>query len=181
MAMPIINLPLERIERANGARFDGYVDDRLLNPDLVDRMASCLSHLQIRNAPFFEEESWSYNRTREERSINIAGGLPQNIAKALSKPEAKEAASGLQGSQWVSILRNSMAHGGIVYLDSDGRTARDSPTAFFVFISGRFNRDECGRPIGLNAVDTLRVSFDGFRRFLDLWVRWLSEATDDDA
>jgi len=174
MAMPIINLPIERVERCNGARFDGYIDDRGLDPELSRRMSACLGGQQIRHASFFEEGAWSYYRAPLTVPVNISEGFPDLFAIELEKPEATAAASSLPGSQWSSILRNSMAHGGIVYLDEDGRTARHRPAKFFVFVSGRFDRDDCGRPVKLNAVETLRVSLSQFRVFLRLWVLWLN-------
>ncbi|MES2432883.1 MAG: hypothetical protein V4586_03560 [Pseudomonadota bacterium] len=175
MAMPIINLPIERVERCNGARFDGYIDDRQLAPKLSKRMKACLGNRQIQRSPFFQAGAWSYFRAALTNPINISDGFPDHLAIELEKPEATAAASRLPGSQWSSILRNSMAHGGVVYLDAHGRTARHKPAKFFVFVSGRFDRDDCGRPVGLNAVETLRVSLDQFREFLRLWVQWLNE------
>jgi hypothetical protein len=175
MAIPIINMPIERIERCNGARFDGYIDDRNLDPELSERMHGCLGSQQVHNAPFFLAGAWSYYRAQLTEPINISDGFPDEVAIELGKPDAVVAASKLPGSQWSSILRNSMAHGGVVYLDADGRTARHRPAKYFVFVSGRFDRDNCGRPIKLNSVETLRVSIRQFREFLHLWVRWLNE------
>ena len=42
MAIPIINLPIERIERRNCASFDGFIDDSNLDPELSKRMRDCL-------------------------------------------------------------------------------------------------------------------------------------------
>ncbi|VDC27467.1 hypothetical protein [Pseudogemmobacter humi] len=174
MAIPIVNLPIERIERRNGARFDGYIDDRNLDPKLSERMHVCLGNQKIQNAPFFLAGAWSYFRAQLAEPINISDGFPDEIAIELARPDAVVAASTLPGSQWSSILRNSMAHGGVVYLDADGRTARHRPAKFFVFVSGRFDRDDCGRPIKLNSVETLRVSIPQFREFLRAWVSWLN-------
>jgi hypothetical protein len=177
MAMPIINVPIERIERCNGARFDGYIDDRDLDPELSRRMNVCLGGQQIRHAPFFQDGAWSYFRAPLTIPVNISDGFPDPFAIELEKPEATAAASSLPGSQWSSILRNAMAHGGIVYLDANGRTARHAPAKFFVFVSGRFDRDNCGRPVRLNAVETLRISMNQYWVFLHLWVQWLTNPT----
>jgi hypothetical protein len=174
IAMPIINLPIERIERQNGVRFDGYVDDRKLDNDLSVRMKLVLGSRRIGLASFFVEGAWAYHRTVRDKPINISNGFPDETAALLAQKTASEAASGLAGKQWCSILRNSLAHGGIAYLDKDGKTARDRPAKFFVFVSGRFDRDDCGRPVGLDAIDTLRISTQDFRAFLKLWVKWLN-------
>jgi hypothetical protein len=179
LAMPIINLPIERIERQNGTRFDGYVDDRMLDEALAQRMKTTLGSKKVSSAPFFIEGVWAYHRSQQKQPINISDGFPDDIAEALLQQAAHEAASGLAGSQWSSILRNSLAHGGVAYLDEEGGTAQHRPAKYFVFVNGSFDRDECGRPIGLNAVHSLRVSTHDFKIFLNLWVRWLNDVDQD--
>ena len=172
LANPMINLPIERVERHQGNKIKGYADDSEIRPEVAERITSCLGGNPIRNAPFYNEEAWAYHR-EESEEINIGFGLPNCVADALSKPEAISLATRLPGSQWASILRNSLAHGGIAYLDADGRMAHDSPADMFVFVNGRYKRDDCGRPVKLIGVDTLRVSMSNFQSFLRSWVGWL--------
>jgi hypothetical protein len=174
MAMPIINLPIERIERRVSARVEGYVADHEQDAALTRRMQERLGAKPIRNAPFFVHGDWSYYEAMVEAPLNIAFGFPDEIAQRLRDPAAVNAASALRGNQWTSVLRNSLAHGGIAYLDQAGNTARESPTHFLAFVSGSFDHDECGRPVRLKAVRTLRISMKDFRSFLHAWVHWLN-------
>lgn len=174
MAVPIINLPIERIERRVSSRVEGYVDDQHQDTALTKRMQDRLGSKPIRNAPFFVHGHWSYDEAMVDGPVNIAFGFPDEIAQRLREPAAVDAASALHGNQWTSVLRNSLAHGGVAYLDQAGNTARESPTHFLAFVSGSFDQDECGRPIRLKAVRTLRISMTDFRSFLRAWVHWLS-------
>lgn len=174
MAYPIVNLPVERIERANPEPFKGYVNDREIDVDLAKRMSDVLGAAQIENAPFFNSKAWAYHHHVTEQAINLADGLPYKIAEKLKEQSAITRAAALPGSQWIAILRNSMAHGGIIYLDKDGRAAYEGPTEYFAFVRGRFQRDDCGRNAKLEAIDVLRVSFGEFKIFLERWVKWLN-------
>ncbi len=174
MAMPIINLPIERIEKRISAQVDGYVDDQHHDTVLAKRMQDCLGGKPIRNAPFFVHGHWSYHQATVEHPVNIANGFPDDIAQQLREPAAIEAASAMNGNQWSSVLRNSLAHGGVAYLDRAGNTAWDAPTHYLAFVSGGFEYDECGRPIKLKSVRTLRISMTDFRSFLHSWVHWLN-------
>ena len=179
MAMPIINLPIERVERRNGARVDSYVDERNHDTALAGRMNERLGGSPIGNAPFFVPGHWSFYQCQVDQSINIADGFPAHLAQGLEDPAAIDAASALQGSLWSSILRNSLAHGGVAYLDRNGYTASEAPTYYLAFISGNFEHDECGRPIRLRAVRTLRISMTNFMNFLREWVRWLNNGDEN--
>ena len=174
MAMPIINLPIERIERRVSARVEGYVDDHDLDTALTRRMQERLGAKPIRNAPFFVHGHWSYDQAIADAPVNIANGFPEDVAHRLGKPAAVDAASNLPGNQWSSVLRNSLAHGGIAYLDKAGNSAWETPTHYLAFVSGSYDHDECGRPIRLKAVRTLRISMTDFRSFLHTWVQWLN-------
>ncbi|SHJ12954.1 hypothetical protein SAMN04488012_10572 [Palleronia salina] len=87
----------------------------------------------------------------------------------------------MPASQWVSLLRNAMAHGGIAYLDENGRSRHGTPVKMFAFVSGKYGKPKCefadaacrfgmGKLDGLNF---LRISEDDYRSFLGDWVAWL--------
>ena len=62
-----------------------------------------------------------------------------------------------------------MAHGGIAYLDQNGRTSNDEPVKMYAFISGIYGKigDEL---VGLSV---LRINEENYRIFLRKWVEWL--------
>jgi hypothetical protein len=64
-------------------------------------------------------------------------------------------------------VRNALAHGGVAYLDKNGRsTERDA--AMLAFIATE--RDKHRRVTGLNA---LRISQSDFLSFLMAWTDWI--------
>lgn len=116
---------------------------------------------------------------------NIANGLPEGLAEALSGDEAVSAARDMPTSQWVSTLRNAMAHGGIAYLDEIGRSSYGTPVKMFAFVSGKYGKSKCEHAEAdcrfgmgeLEGLNILRISETDYRQFLEAWVAWL-EATD---
>lgn len=170
MSMPIINLPIERMERHKSATGEGYADDRHLNGEVVKELNKRLGGHPARQAPFFDAAAWRYHRAPPP--MNISRGLPQPVAEALLEEQAVAAAGALPGSQWCSILRNALAHGGIAYLSGDGRSLPDAPVTHFAFISGIYERTDTRHE---NAIGyhVLRISEEDYLTFLKLWVRWL--------
>src|SRR5690606_34298465 len=99
--------------------------------------------------------------------------LPDAIAKLLGTEEASERAEKMPTSQWCGILRNAMAHGGIAYLDEDGRSTYGNPVKMLLFVSGKFDP---ANPKKLIAVNLLRISETDYRAFLGRWVTWLTHS-----
>lgn len=185
MSMPILNIPVERIERQiDRAEDEIYADDRPLNPKSVEAFDNTIRKGKLGDAPFYRAGGWSFHSIKQRPFPNIANGLPDIVADALSTEEAVVAARNMNASQWVSILRNAMAHGGIAYLDQDGRSSHGTPVKMFAFISGKFGKPRCmyddadcrygsGK---LERLNILRVSESEYLRFLKAWVAWLEEA-----
>lgn len=180
MAMPIINLPIERIERHIDKPV-GYADDRHISQDAVQAFIDVIRKGPFADAPFFEDAAWSFATVRKEPFFNTADGIPSDIAVYLDGDEAREAARSMPASQWISILRNSLAHGGVAYLDEDGKSGHDSPVKMYAFVSGKYGRLECKNGEGkcpsglgdLEGLNILRVKEGDFRDFLTKWVDWL--------
>jgi hypothetical protein len=174
MSMPILVLPIERIERqATKATAGGYADDRALSPRLAANVADTLGGRPFRKAPFFVRGSWSFLEVGREAKFNIADGVPEGIAFHLGDQVAFDRAANMPTSQWVSTIRNALSHGGIVYLDADGRSRYDSPVKMFAFISGRYEGERKEILVGLNV---LRVSVIDYKEFLARWVNWLKRS-----
>ncbi|RVP95051.1 hypothetical protein [Sinorhizobium meliloti] len=182
MSMPIINLPVERIERQIGlGGFEGYVDDRHVSAQAVDAFRGVIHRGNLEHAPFYQHGAWRFAEYQGE-PINLARGLPEDIASALDEHNAAEDAAAMNANQWMSILRNALAHGGIVYLDEFGRSSYGKPVKMLAFASGKFASGSCphaenedcrGSRGDLTALRILRISEDGYRDFLREWVAWL--------
>lgn len=184
MSMPIINIPTERIEKHLGLRdAEGYVDERHLNPCATEEFNNVLRRGRFSQAPFFKSNAWRFYKYKGE-PINLAHGLPEEIAVELEKGEAEDRAAAMPASQWLGVLRNALAHGGIVYLDERGRSSRDTPVKMFGFVNGRFLDGRCPHekkktcraervPNGLNI---LRINEVDYHDFLHRWVNWMQDS-----
>lgn len=180
LAMPIINLPIERIERQID-KPPGYADDRHISEDAVLAFTDVIRKGRFAAAPFFEDSAWSFTIVREKPFFNTADGIPNKIADSLDGDEAREAALNMPASQWISVLRNALAHGGVAYLDEDGRSGHDRPVKMYAFVSGKYGRSQCKNGEGdcpsglgdLEGLNVLRIEENDFRRFLAKWVDWL--------
>ena len=62
-----------------------------------------------------------------------------------------------------------MAHGGIAYLDENGRTSYGRPVKMYAFISGTYTKTRKE----LATLNVLRISEVNYRTFLRKWVEWL--------
>ena len=105
--------------------------------------------------------------------FNIADLTPNNLAAELGTEQAARKAANMPTSQWSSVLRNALAHGGIAYLDETGQSSSTKPVKMYAFISGKYDERDKERLIGLNI---LRISEANYRVFLRKWVAWLRDA-----
>lgn len=165
--MPIINLPIERLERHKNNGSDGYADDRHIDVKVSAAVDQVLGGQELRRAPFYAQGEWRFATCTQLPLPNLARGLPDAIANQLATDEAATMASRMPTSQWCGILRNAMAHGGIAYLDKNGRRY-GNPVEMLLFASGKFDAGD-----KLVAVNLLRISESDYRAFLGRWVDWL--------
>ncbi len=182
MSMPILNIPVERIERQiDRPEGTGYADDRILNADAVKAFEDVIRRGQLGATPFYRDGAWRFHSMKEGPFPNISKGVPDALAEALSSVEAVDAARKMQAQQWISIIRNAMAHGGIAYLDEHGKSTHGTPVKMYAFVSGKYGKPkcqhaeaECSYGLGmLEKLNILRISETDFREFLREWVTWL--------
>lgn len=182
MSMPILSIPLERIERQiDRPAGTGYADDTFLNPAVVNAFENVIRRGQLGDAPFYKGGAWRFHSIKKGPFLNIAEGIPEPVADRLSSDEAVEAARSMPAQQWISIIRNAMAHGGIAYLDEHGRSSYGTPVKMYAFVSGKYGKPkcqhadaECRYGLGmLEGLNILRVSEMDYRDFLHDWVKWL--------
>ncbi len=184
MSMPIINLPVERIERQVDQPADqSYANDGTLDTQVVDKFNSTIRKGKLGEASFYEAGSWSFVQVCAKQLSNIAHGIPEDITEQLSDKAGATSAEDMPASQWVSILRNALAHGGIAYLDGNGKSTYDKPIKMYAFVSGKYGRLKCEHAVGeclngpsdLEHLNILRISESNYRNFLVKWVTWLNE------
>jgi hypothetical protein len=119
MSVPIINLPIERIERHRNAKNVGYPDDRCIDSRVATVVLDKLGGQRLSKTPFYLPNEWSF-ATYSNPFFNIAKSIPDDLVAELGSEEAALRAGRMPVSQWCSILRNAMAHGGIAYLNESG-------------------------------------------------------------
>lgn len=163
MSTPMIVLPMERLFRPLFSKA-GVANDTELDIKLADRVRDTLGPGQnFSQAPFFEAESWAYLAAAP--TFPVARAWPEETFAQLAAPESFIAAANAPASDILECLRNALAHGGIVYLDQHGRQT-DAATNMLGFAS--YTRDRKG-------LQLLRISVDGYQRFLRAWSNWVSE------
>ena len=166
MSMPIITLPIERL--VNRGQIGKYANDRHLDKAATVAIDHVVGGRPLKDAPFYTPDIWSFFTS--DPDFNIAEPMPDYITEGLSGKKALLDAEGMPVSEFCSILRNSMAHGGIAYLDENGRSTYDRPVAMYAFVSGKFDGD------ALVGLKILRVSEVHYKAFLTKWALWLKSA-----
>lgn len=68
---------------------------------------------KFREPQVYSPGAWSCYYYETDR-FDIADWLPSSIVEGIATPEAEERASEVPISQWVLVLRNALARGGIV-------------------------------------------------------------------
>ena len=175
VSMPIVILPFERILKYKQKRAEGHMNDAVLNPRLADAVDRAIDLKgKVHEAKFFTGP-WQYASLKKGQGFpNLAvEGLPDSVAAQLDAPEAVERARSLSADTFCHILRNALAHGGVLYLDQHGRSNSGAPVRRFAFVS----TDKLNNPTKLHF---LRIKMVDYRAFLQHWVDWLNrEAIDE--
>jgi len=177
MSNPIITLPIERVERhrrraLNG--LEGYADDRPLSPELTNAVDIALGENALEQSPFICAGAWRFSSIPYNEQQNVARYFPDDLAHALAMQDALEEARLMSASRWASCLRNSLAHGGVVYLDADGHQCFGQPTEMIGFVSAQYPKNNMRKPP--ERLVALRITRDDYLTFLRRWVGWLGES-----
>ena len=163
MSTPMLVLPMERLFRPVFNK-GGVANDAELDPVLAERVHDIFDQGRIfGNAPFFAAETWAY--ADAVAIFPVAKAWPPEIFDQLARPEAMAAAAEAPAADVLECLRNALAHGGIAYLDAKGRQTDDA-TNMLAFASNTRDRKR---------LRLLRISVDGYQKFLHAWSAWLGE------
>lgn len=174
ISFPMITIPVERIQRARNGGDEAYANDRELDKQVTAAFDAMLNGA-LKDAPFYVSGHWRFASESETLPINIADGVPEFISDKLNEEDAEAAASEMNASQWVSIIRNSLAHGGVAYLDNAGRSSFGTPVKMYAFVSGTYDQEGYKWPAPLKGLHFLRIGEDQYREFLNRWVGWLGD------
>lgn len=165
MSTPMIVLPMERLYKPLIGR-QGVADDTALDPNLSGRVLEQFDGRSVRNTPFFIEDDWRY--IDATAGFRLADPWPTRVFDTFDDPATVAAAADAPLDRFIGCLRNALSHGGVTYLDQDGRQSH-SGTNMLAFASF----PSVSRTGELRI---LRVSVDGYERFLRLWSGWLAES-----
>jgi len=161
----MIVLPTERILKLLERRPGQVGDEREVDPELDQRIAKAFSPgVTFGVAPFRRGGRWSYVANWER--FNIARDWPQELLHSLAEPEAAKSADEAPAKQIIFDLRNALAHGGVAYLDAEGRQTQGEAAMLAFAAAARSGR---------SALNILRVSEDDFLLFLQSWAQWLAK------
>lgn len=164
ISMPMVMLPIERILKTAA-----HMNDAPLDAALNTAVAAIAGPgVQFHQTPFYQPDKWELEILPKGAGFpNLAlTGLPEPIAKALDLPGARQAAASLGAETFLRIIRNALAHGGILFLNADGRTEDGAAVRRFAFVS-------TDRPFNPTELRFLRVTMEGYRGFLQSWAQWL--------
>ncbi|WP_426263775.1 hypothetical protein [Sphingomonas sp. PWP1-2] len=176
MSTLILTLPIERLERhrrKEALGLQGYMDDRPLDPLAAKEIDAVLGSdaTAFNLSPFYIPGAWSFASVKYEPDQNLAREFPEELADGLSAQEAKSAAEQLSARAWMNCLRNALAHGGIVYLDAEGRQTNGQPTRMMGFVSAEYGKEGMRKPP--DRLIALRTTPDAYRATLERWVCWV--------
>lgn len=175
VSMPIVILPIERILKYRRNPADVHMNDAVLNTKLADAVDHAIDlQAAVHLADFFSGP-WQFASLDKGTGFpNLAAdGLPEAIAVQLDTPAAIDDARNLSANRFCKILRNALAHGGILYLDEHGRSSSAAPVRRFAFVS-------TNNPNDPTKLFFLRIGMADYRVFLRKWVDWLkTEAVDE--
>lgn len=183
LATPMLTVPIERIQKYLG-QDEGYADERFMSPELAQKIEVAIQGKKLQDHPIFSELGWCF--LQQVPPFNVAHGLPNKHAEALSSQAAREAALDLTFETFWNCIRNGLSHGGVVYLDERGRTSVGE-ASMLCFVSARQDRTtpHCDNRHGrrcptvvpkIRDLRLLRISESDFLEFLGRWVEWLVQS-----
>jgi hypothetical protein len=164
MATPMVVLPVERLFKPVVQGRAGVANDAAVVPELDERIAGALGRGKaLREAPFYRPGAWSY--VADVEAFEVGANWPEGALRALADPEAAEAAAVADAGQILAALRNSLAHGGVTYLDACGGHTE--------FATNMLGFASLVRPNDPSRLRLLRIPVPAFENFLMLWAAWL--------
>lgn len=176
MSTLIFTLPIERLERhrrKEEAGEQGYMDDRPLDPASAREIDAVLGSddTSFSSSPFHISGAWRFASIEHRPGQNLAVEFPEELATLLSADAAIRDADDMSARAWMNCIRNALAHGGLVYLDVNGRQARGEPACMMGFVSAQYPNGNMRKPP--ERLLALRTTPQEYRATLERWVCWV--------
>lgn len=169
---PMIALPVERIVKPADDR-DVVADDRPLNAGLSEEVNKLFDGTKKFSAcPFLAGTDWRL--VRGVAPFNIADWGNDDVFEQLAGDAGKTTLADATAKFMMLHLRNAIAHGGILYLDKNGRL-NNHAAAMLGFVSARLDKGK------VQALNIARVSEADFEKFLLAWSDWVGKSGVGDA
>lgn len=172
LATPMIVLPVERIFKRVAFGDSGVAGDRAIDEALAQGVHAVLQGDHAFGDTPFGSGGWAYAGTVEP--FNVGKRWPEELLRRLDGKDARVAAQCAPAWRVLQDLRNALAHGGVAYLDADGRASHGA--AEMLGFAGAVMKGH--RVVSLNV---LRIQKDDFRSFLSAWATWLRDVGVADA
>ncbi|WP_144378981.1 hypothetical protein [Mesorhizobium amorphae] len=175
ISTPMVNLPIERIWKPQNGGSVGHINDSVLDGSLARAIKKEIGQNELSQAVFFQKNSWRYRFLPKGDALPDLSkhGLPNEVHLALKTDLALADAASLATATFCGILRNGLAHGGILYLDANGQTTEGQPVQKFCFVSTKLH-SKTRAVVGLHF---LQIGMKDYRSFLALWADWLQKAS----
>lgn len=175
MAHPMIIQPYERFIKGAGSRFKLRTNEgelgkafKRLVPSGSDGIAGTpLDGIWTWSFASFPAQASNYLPYKEGTML-----LDLKLKESLDGDQARADARKRSPYTLLEILRHSMAHGNIIYLNSEGDVAHGTKVSKLLFANERPRT--LGRP-GIEAYDFLQISVTDFRKFLESWAEALKK------
>ena len=173
ISTPMVNLPIERIWKPQSGRAVGHLNDAILNASLAKAVKADIGQNPVAKAAFYKAGAWRNHYLPKGAALPDLSkqGLPLAVQQVLATDTALTAADALATETFYSILRNGLAHGGVLSLDSHGQTTEGAPVTRFRFVSTKQKKQAV---VGLHF---LQITMKDYRAFLRRWVGWLQNGT----
>jgi hypothetical protein len=146
--------------------------------DLFTELKALESKLFI-DAPFWNgrppSSDWRFSRIM--RNVNDAERWVDKEKLHPLGANAKNSLKDRKADLVLRVIRNSLAHGNIVYLNDKGFEQRDTKLQFLGFLS-RYEESEEDRAKS-ETYRLVTTTEDEFLRFVKCWAKWVSKFRDD--
>jgi hypothetical protein len=175
MAYPIIIIPFERFMKHRGNPYSLKQHEGELGEQFQKKIKGKYG---LRWLPASDAQEWSWTRI-EIASVELGRGFPfdqdqhsldTHLQERLADTQSKTDVENQTTQVLIEVLRHSLAHGNVLYLDDDGSVAHGRPVEKFLFCNERRG----GAQNHIQAYEFLEVSVDGFAGFLRSWATWLA-------
>ena len=169
MATPMIALPIERLFKPTQGG-EVVADDTKLHDGLSKEVTSAFDEkCTFAKAPFNPGLNWPL--LRDAPIFDLAQWGNEKALSKLDEPASLKAGNDASARFMMIHLRNALAHGGIIYLDKNGRQS-DLSADMLGFVSTKINWNTKK----IAALRVSRVNEADFLTFLRAWSDWIAEA-----